>query len=62
MISWRFFSDRTDLDFHEWDFAGTTAEEAERLYGLLADQGLPVAEGALEDGKEAQVGIARETS
>ncbi|RXE46599.1 OsmC domain/YcaO domain-containing protein [Chromohalobacter israelensis] len=40
VISWRFFSDRTDLDFHEWDFAGTTAEEAERLYGLLADQGL----------------------
>ncbi|NWO55355.1 OsmC domain/YcaO domain-containing protein [Chromohalobacter israelensis] len=40
VVSWRFFSDRTDLDFHEWDFAGTTAEEAERLYGLLADQGL----------------------
>lgn len=40
VISWRFFSDRTELDFHEWDFAGTTAEEAERLYGLLADQGL----------------------
>lgn len=40
VISWRFFSDRADLDFHEWDFAGTTAEEAERLYGLLADQGL----------------------
>ncbi|MDV6318376.1 OsmC domain/YcaO domain-containing protein [Chromohalobacter sp. HP20-39] len=40
VISWRFFSDRTDIDFHEWDFAGTTAEEAERLYGLLADQGL----------------------
>ncbi|MGO1344542.1 OsmC domain/YcaO domain-containing protein, partial [Chromohalobacter japonicus] len=40
VISWRFFSDRADLDFHEWDFAGTTAEEAERLYGLLAGQGL----------------------
>ncbi|MCK0714807.1 OsmC domain/YcaO domain-containing protein [Chromohalobacter sarecensis] len=40
VISWRFFSERTDIDFHEWDFAGTTAEEAERLYGLLADQGL----------------------
>ncbi|WP_287124487.1 OsmC domain/YcaO domain-containing protein [Chromohalobacter sp.] len=40
VISWRFFSDRANLDFHEWDFAGTTAEEAERLYGLLADQGL----------------------
>lgn len=40
VISWRFFSDRADLDFHEWDFAGTTAEEAERLHGLLADQGL----------------------
>ncbi|MCK0744819.1 OsmC domain/YcaO domain-containing protein [Chromohalobacter nigrandesensis] len=40
VISWRFFSERADIDFHEWDFAGTTAEEAERLYGLLADQGL----------------------
>jgi len=40
VISWRFFSDRADYAFREWDFSGSTEAEAERLYGLLAEQGL----------------------
>lgn len=40
LISWRYFSSKADIDFCEWDFSGTSEEEVEFLYGLLAEQGL----------------------
>ncbi|GHA89008.1 OsmC domain/YcaO domain-containing protein [Modicisalibacter luteus] len=40
VISWRFFSSRADVEFCEWDFSGTNKEEADSLFGILADLGL----------------------
>lgn len=37
VISWKFFSDKTDYDFVEWDFQGTTKEEHDYLISLLQD-------------------------
>ncbi|PWQ99620.1 OsmC domain/YcaO domain-containing protein [Leucothrix arctica] len=37
VISWRFFSDKHDYEFAEWDFSGTTQEESDRLFGILKD-------------------------
>lgn len=42
VISWRFFSDKADYEFADWDFAGTTEQEAECLFGLLRDMGKEV--------------------
>jgi len=35
VVSWRFFSARSDYEFCEWDFSGTNQEEAENLFGIL---------------------------
>lgn len=35
VISWRFFSNNPDFAFVEWDFAGTTAEETDTLFGMF---------------------------
>ncbi|MBP9681226.1 MAG: OsmC domain/YcaO domain-containing protein [Bacteriovorax sp.] len=35
VISWRFFSQKTDYDFVEWDFSGTTEEEYNYLMNIL---------------------------
>ena len=35
VISWRFFSNQSDYAFCEWDFSGTSDEEANRLFGIL---------------------------
>ncbi|MGJ8514492.1 OsmC domain/YcaO domain-containing protein [Carnimonas bestiolae] len=40
LVSWRFFSTRADVEFVEWDFSGTTEQEAATLFGLLAEMGL----------------------
>ncbi|MHB0777482.1 OsmC domain/YcaO domain-containing protein [Halomonas sp. WWR20] len=40
VISWRFFSARADVEFCEWDFSGSTDEEAARLFGILEEEGL----------------------
>ena len=37
VISWRFFSDKHDYEFCEWDFSGTSEEEANSLFGILKD-------------------------
>jgi ribosomal protein S12 methylthiotransferase accessory factor len=41
IVSWRFFSDKSDYPFVEWDFTSkgtkTNAEEAETLFGILKD-------------------------
>ncbi|UWN49824.1 Ribosomal protein S12 methylthiotransferase accessory factor YcaO [Alcanivorax sp. ALC70] len=42
LVSWRFFSAKADVEFHEWDFSGSTQEEAERLFGILEDLGKEV--------------------
>ncbi|MEO1901453.1 MAG: OsmC domain/YcaO domain-containing protein [Alcanivorax sp.] len=42
LVSWRFFSAKADVEFQEWDFSGTTEEEAERLFGILEDLGKEV--------------------
>ncbi|MCG7530473.1 OsmC domain/YcaO domain-containing protein [Psychrobium sp. MM17-31] len=39
VISWRFFSEKSEYDFCHWDFSGTTEEESDRLFGILADLG-----------------------
>ena len=43
VVSWRFFSDKADYDFQEWDFSGSssqsTDEEAERLFAILDELG-----------------------
>ncbi|MFP1681566.1 OsmC domain/YcaO domain-containing protein [Alloalcanivorax sp. C16-1] len=42
VVSWRFFSAKADVAFHEWDFSGTTEEEAARLFAILEDLGKEV--------------------
>jgi len=42
LVSWRFFSAKADVAFQEWDFSGSTQEEAERLFGILEDLGKEV--------------------
>lgn len=41
LVSWRFFSAKSDYDFVEWDFSGhgedSNVQEAETLFGILAD-------------------------
>lgn len=39
VISWRFFSDKHDYDFCEWDFSGTNEEESQCLFGILEAMG-----------------------
>ncbi|MCM2972587.1 OsmC domain/YcaO domain-containing protein [Larsenimonas suaedae] len=39
VVSWRFFSARADVEFCDWDFSGETRDEAERLFGILAEDG-----------------------
>ncbi|WP_108126321.1 OsmC domain/YcaO domain-containing protein [Saccharospirillum mangrovi] len=40
VISWRFFSDKADYEFSEWDFSGSNSEEADALFGILEELGL----------------------
>jgi ribosomal protein S12 methylthiotransferase accessory factor len=49
VVSWRFFSDNADYDFQEWDFSGSTKEEAENLFGILEDLGKEVYMAVHED-------------
>lgn len=39
LVSWRFFSARSDIEFSDWDFSGTNEEEAATLFGILKDMG-----------------------
>ncbi len=39
VISWRFFSNKSDHEFIHWDFSGTTQEECDFLMQLLHDLG-----------------------
>lgn len=42
VISWRFFSSQSDYDFCEWDFSGTSEEEANTLFDILRELGKEV--------------------
>ncbi|MCE2872126.1 MAG: YcaO-like family protein, partial [Oxalobacteraceae bacterium] len=46
IVSWRFFSAKSNVEFVEWDFSGkgenSTAEEAETLFRILHDMGKEV--------------------
>lgn len=42
VISWRFFSSKYEYEFCEWDFSGTSEEEANRLFGILEAMGKEV--------------------
>ena len=37
VVSWRFFSARADFDFCDWEFSGSTQEEADTLFGIFED-------------------------
>ncbi|MFT6386705.1 MAG: ribosomal protein S12 methylthiotransferase accessory factor [Cellvibrionaceae bacterium] len=39
VISWRFFSDKHDYEFYEWDFSGSNKEESDFLFSLLKTLG-----------------------
>jgi ribosomal protein S12 methylthiotransferase accessory factor len=43
IVSWRFFSARSDYEFVEWDFSGQgedpNSDEAATMFGMLADMG-----------------------
>ncbi|TVU70185.1 OsmC domain/YcaO domain-containing protein [Cobetia crustatorum] len=39
LVSWRFFSSKTDIEFVEWDFSGTNDEEVANLFGILEESG-----------------------
>ncbi len=39
VISWRFFSDKQDYEFCEWDFSGTNEQESNHLFTILKDLG-----------------------
>ena len=42
VVSWRFFSAKADYEFNEWDFSGSTEEEAAFLFKILEDMGKEV--------------------
>ncbi|CAD5107451.1 OsmC domain/YcaO domain-containing protein [Zestomonas carbonaria] len=46
VVSWRFFSAKSDFEFVDWDFSGrgeeSNAEEAATLFGILEDMGKEV--------------------
>jgi ribosomal protein S12 methylthiotransferase accessory factor len=39
LVSWRFFSAKADYQFCDWNFAGSTTEEAANLFAILKAQG-----------------------
>jgi ribosomal protein S12 methylthiotransferase accessory factor len=42
VVSWRFFSNKHDYEFCEWDFSGTNVEENDLLMSILKDLGKDV--------------------
>ncbi|WP_299568607.1 OsmC domain/YcaO domain-containing protein [uncultured Shewanella sp.] len=42
VVSWRFFSSNSEYEFCEWDFSGTSEEEANGLFGILEALGKEV--------------------
>lgn len=42
VVSWKFFSSKSDYDFADWDFSGTTQEEFDYLMTILNEMGKEV--------------------
>ncbi|MET4000264.1 OsmC domain/YcaO domain-containing protein [Marinobacterium sp. MBR-109] len=49
VISWRFFSAKSDYDFSHWNFSGSNQEEVDTLFGILAEMGREVYMAVYED-------------
>ncbi|WP_372985910.1 OsmC domain/YcaO domain-containing protein [Marinobacter sp.] len=49
VVSWRFFSAKSDYEFSDWNFSGSNEEEADLLFGILADLGKEVYVAVHED-------------
>jgi ribosomal protein S12 methylthiotransferase accessory factor len=49
VISWRFFSAKPDYDFSHWNFSGSNQDEADTLFGILAEMGREVYMAVYED-------------
>ncbi|NVK43538.1 MAG: OsmC domain/YcaO domain-containing protein [Oceanospirillaceae bacterium] len=49
VVSWRFFSARSDHEFCAWDFSGSNEEEAAGLFGILEEMGKEVYMAVYED-------------
>ncbi|MBE7637758.1 OsmC domain/YcaO domain-containing protein [Sneathiella sp. P13V-1] len=49
LVSWRFFSEKHDYEFCEWDFSGTNEEENATLMGILEELGHEVYVATYED-------------
>ena len=49
VISWRFFSAKSDYDFSHWNFSGSNQDEADTLFGILAEMGREVYMAVYED-------------
>ncbi|HAR55143.1 MAG TPA: OsmC domain/YcaO domain-containing protein, partial [Idiomarina baltica] len=39
VVSWRFFSARSEYEFVDWDFSGSNHEEVNTLFGILSELG-----------------------
>jgi ribosomal protein S12 methylthiotransferase accessory factor len=49
VISWRFFSAKSDYPFCHWNFSGSNQQEADTLFGILAEMGREVYMAVYED-------------
>ncbi|MGQ7248079.1 OsmC domain/YcaO domain-containing protein [Halomonas sp. V046] len=49
VVSWRFFSAKSDVEFCAWDFSGSNDEEAANLFGILKDLDLDAYMAVHED-------------
>lgn len=49
VISWRFFSAKSEYEFSEWDFSGTNEEESDSLMGILEALGKEVYVATFDD-------------
>ncbi|NIC06582.1 OsmC domain/YcaO domain-containing protein [Billgrantia bachuensis] len=49
LVSWRFFSAKSDVEFSDWDFSGSNEEEAATLFGILEEMGKEVYVAVHED-------------
>lgn len=49
LVSWRFFSARSEFEFADWDFSGANEEEAATLFGILEELGLEAYMAVHED-------------
>lgn len=49
VVSWRFFSAKSDYRFVDWDFSGTNTEEAATLFGILEAMGKEVYQAVYDD-------------